>query len=155
MPLPEDRPRADLSPIAKARAARRTRPDHWGATAGIAWAVWEETGLSGQPSHVVAVMVDSGGDYIKQRRRDAYGGGSGKRLYRLHSDIEDVQWACIRHAQQPTPDPVGVLRRQMRRQLEDKTLRIHHDRREIDASDVETHVRRDGGRRTHHHAIKH
>ena len=153
MQLPRDRPGTELSPIDKAYRARETAPTAHGTTAGIACAAWEERGLVGEP-YVVAVMVDGEGHYIKQSRSDGYGGGSGKRLYRLHSDIEDVQWACIRHAHQPAPDPVGVLRRQMRQQLEDKTLRIHHDRREIDASDVESHVRRDGGRMTFHHSLQ-
>lgn len=154
MPLPEERPRADLSPIAKARAARRTRPDTHGTTAGIAWAVWEETTLSGQPEHVVAVMVDGEGQYIKQIRRDAYGGDSGKRLYRLHSSALDVQWTCIRirmlDGWMTRIDPVESLRMKMRKRLEDKIRRIHHYRRELDHDQVASYYDEDGA----HHRIK-
>jgi hypothetical protein len=135
MPVPEDRPGTHLTPIDKAYRARETAPDAHDTTAGIAWAVWEESSLIGEP-YVVAVMVSADGDYIKQRRGDSYGGGSGKRLYRLHSSVEDVQWACIKHAARQADDPLGEVQDTVRRETEGRTRRIHHDRRELNQSEV-------------------
>jgi len=157
LPMPRDRPEADLSPLDKACMQRAGRPTNTGKTAGLTWAVWQETTLQGQPSYVSAAIVDENGRLVRQAAGSRAGGGTVPRVLHKHADVEAVQWACIRHATHRAlaePNPVNEVRRQSREDLEDKTLRIHHDRREIDASDVESHVRRDGGRMTFHHSLQ-
>lgn len=150
MTIPSKRPGAALFPEDRARQMRRGQPDASGTTAGIGWAAWRESTLPGQPGYVTAVLVGADGP-IKQRRRDAHGGGHGQRLYHSYGNVEEVEWACIAHAYQEAERPLQDLQSglQLRRWWE--TLREYHDRVELDRVDVETFHDEDGA----HHRIRH
>lgn len=148
MTTPSKRPGTPLWPEDRARQMRRGNPDASGTTAGIGWAAWEESTLPGQPGYVTAVLVGKDGA-IKQRRADAYGGGHGKRLYHQYADIEEVQWACIRHARRHPEQPLEALQQRIRGLEWMRNLRRHHEERELSRSDVESFHDADGA----HHRI--